>query len=315
VVPDAPSFARATLGPAARRFGFTFTPDSHSFITTDPDGFLRVWNARSVQPTEKLSELGSNHWGVALSPDGRWLAAGNTSGKVTIWDWTARRAVTNFTVPYEWHGRLRFSRSGHFLFAVNFNNEWMASTRIWHTGDWEDVALTGNQFAGLWSVDLSPDDRLLAAGYANGAVKLFRFPSGHHETTFTNHQKQVMGVLFSPDGRELVSTSFDGTARLWDVFARRKLADLLGHNDMVFGLALSPDGRRLATGGDSARLWDLVAQRELLSLQGEGQLFIHLTFSPDGNTLAAVSFDGIANLWRAPSWAEIEAAEKGKTAP
>jgi hypothetical protein len=31
--------------------------------------------------------------------------------------------------------------------------------------------------------------------------------------------------------------------------------------------------------------------------------------------LAAVSFDGIAHLWRAPSWAEIEAAEKGQTAP
>jgi len=82
---------------------------------------------------------------------------------------------------------------------------------------------------------------------------------------------------------------------------------------------LSPDSRRLATGGGSpknaVKLWDLAAHRELLSLQGEGQAFIHLTFSPDGNTLAAVSFDGIAHLWRAPSWAEIEAAEKGQAAP
>ena len=125
--------------------------------------------------------MGSNHWGVALSPDGRWLAAGKTSGILTIWDWTARRAVTNFTVPCEWYGKLGFSRSGNFLFAVAFNNEWVTSTRIWQTGDWKEVALTGNQFAGLLSVDLSPDDRLLAAGYANGAVKLFRFPSGQHE--------------------------------------------------------------------------------------------------------------------------------------
>ena len=60
------------------------------------------------------------------------------------------------------------------------------------------------------------------------------------------------------------------------------------------------------------KLWDLVAHRELLSLQGEGQYFMHLTFSPDGNTLVAVSLDGIAHLWRAPSWEEIEAAEKNK---
>jgi WD40 repeat protein len=268
---------------------------------------------------EDLPALGSNHWGVALSPDGRWLAAGKTSGILTIWDWTTRLPVTNFTVPCEFCGNLRFSYSGNFLFAAAFNNEWVATTRIWQTGDWKEVALTANQSAGLWSADLSPDDRLLAAGYQNGEVKLFRFPSGQYETTFTKLPAQVSGVLFSPDSRRLVSTSWDSSARIWDVFARRELARLPGHLGMVWSPALSPDGRRLATGGqsprDAVKLWDLVAHRELLTLQGEGQYFPHLTFSPDGNALAAVSFDGIAHLWRAPSWAEIEAAEKRQTAP
>ena len=35
-----------------------------------------------------------------------------------------------------------------------------------------------------------------------------------------------------------------------------------------------------------------------------------LRFSPDGNTLAATALGGMAHLWRAPSWEEIEAAEK-----
>ncbi|MEK7676532.1 MAG: WD40 repeat domain-containing protein [Verrucomicrobiota bacterium] len=317
---EAPHFAPKTLDPrAARRLGFAFTPDSRSFITTHRDGSLTLWDARSVRVMENLPVLGSSHWGVALSPNGRWLAAGKTSGELTIWDWTARRVVTNFTVPCEYVGLLRFSRSGNFLFAVAANNEWVTSTRIWKTSDWEEIALRENQFAGLWSVDLSPDDRLLAAGYANGAVRLFRFQSGQHETTFTNHQAAVIGVLFSPDGRGLFSTSFDRSARLWDVFARRELATLRGHFGMVLSAALSPDGRRAATGGsspgDAVKLWDLVAHRELLSLQGEGQYFQHLTFSPDGNMLAAVSLDGIAHLWRAPSWAEIVAAEKRQGAP
>jgi hypothetical protein len=44
-------------------------------------------------------------------------------------------------------------------------------------------------------------------------------------------------------------------------------------------------------------------------------LFSPVAFSPDGSTLMAMSFAGIAHLWRAPSWAEIEAAEKGHVAP
>jgi WD40 repeat protein len=75
----------------------------------------------------------------------------------------------------------------------------------------------------------------------------------------------------------------------------------------------------LATGGtnvrDAVRLWDCAAHRELLSLQGVGLFFADVAFSPDGNTLAATALSGTANLWRAPSWEEIEAAEKGKVAP
>ena len=128
-----------------------------------------------------------------------------------------------------------------------------------------------------------------------------------------------MEVRFSRDGRVLFSVGFDSSVRLWDVLARRELATLRGHFGMVCSAAASPDGRRVATGGsgrrDAVKLWDLVTHRELLNLQGEGKFFPHLTFSPDGNTLAAVSLNGIAHLWRAPSWAEIETAERKQKAP
>jgi WD40 repeat protein len=97
------------------------------------------------------------------------------------------------------------------------------------------------------------------------------------------------------------------------------LASLPGHSGFVWGAAFSPDNRRLATGGTSAqeavKLWDLATHRELLTLQGEGELFAHIAFSPDASTLMVTSFVGIAHLWRAPSWAEIEAAEKGQVTP
>jgi WD40 repeat protein len=258
--------------------------------------------------------LGSNLWGVALSPDGRWLAVGDAAQKVSIWDWTARRAVTNLALPFEWFGHLHFSRSGNYLLARVIFQEVVVQARIWRTGDWREIPLTKRQSERLWSLDLSPDDRLLAIGCANGAVKLWRFPTGECEATFTNHAAGVYDMRFSPDGRLLVSSSQDNSVRLYDVLARRQAAELRGHFQTVWGVALSPDGRRLATGGNSSRdgvrLWDLETHRELLALPAKGNFFMHVTFSPDGNTLAATTMHGVANLWRAPSWAEIQTAEK-----
>ena len=78
-------------------------------------------------------------------------------------------------------------------------------------------------------------------------------------------------------------------------------------------LGFSPDGRRLITSGpwsrDAVKLWDLEIGRELAALTGEPGIYYGVGFSPDGKTLYAGSFSGTLLLWRAPSFADIEAAE------
>lgn len=314
---DAPTFARETQGAAARRFGFVFTPDSRSFIATDIDGSLALWDARSIRVTERLTALGSNHWGLALSPDGRWLATGNTAGKLTIWDWSTRREATNFAINAEWFGLLRFSRSGTFFFSTVVDNAYDGRTRIWRTGQWQEVTPATMRSANIWSADLSPDDQTLAVGYGDGSIQRIDFPNGKQRNVLSNHQGAVTGLLFTPDGRKLISSSFDRSTRIWEVSAGRESATL--HGLVGFAIALTPDGRRLATGGElpesAVKLWNPVTGREVLSLPGRGEFFGQVVFSPDGSLLAAISLSGIANLWRAPSWQEIEAADKADAVP
>ena len=52
------------------------------------------------------------------------------------------------------------------------------------------------------------------------------------------------------------------------------------------------------------------SHEKLLSLEGQGSLFEELAISPDGNVLAASNRRGVLHFWRAPSWEEIEAAER-----
>lgn len=310
-------FEEETLDPrVVRRFGVSFTPDSASFITLNRAGGLTLWDARSLQWREDLPTFGSNHWAVALSPDGCCLATGDFPDSITIWNWANRHAVTNFTArPANFFGRLSFSPNGHYLMAQFVPADLNTRYRIWRTAGWDEVPLTGDAFAGLWCLDIAPDDQLLAAGYRNGAVRLFQFPSRRLEANVTQHQAGVPRVRFSPDGRMLLSAGFDRSIRVWDVAARRQRRELLGHSAWVVGGDFSPDGKRLATGGisptDAVKLWDLNSGRELLSLQGEGCFFFDVGFSPDGNILTATSFGSVTHLWRAPSPEEIENASSG----
>jgi WD40 repeat protein/predicted Ser/Thr protein kinase len=301
-----------------RRFGLAFTPDGRHFITTDREGTLGVWETRSARCVDPLPALGSNHWGVALSPDGRWLAAGVTSGKVNLWDWKERHLVKTVEIPFEWFGDLRFSRSGHFLFGRTVRNDRTASVRIWRTNDWAIVPLGATQSANLYSVDLSRDDRLLATGYAHGYVRLGPFPSRERETTILNDVGAVTALVFSPDDRVLALATEKGDVRLWSMVAGQELPTRRGHL-AAYSAAFSPDGRRLATGGDLAkdavRLWDIATQREILTLQPEGETFFQVAWSSDESALVATGFTGVTHLWRAPSWEEIAAAERGKLAP
>jgi eukaryotic-like serine/threonine-protein kinase len=313
------AFASKTLDArAVRQCGLTFTPDPRSILATEPGGALARWDVRSWERVERLSALGSNHWAVALSPDGRWLATGDFPDRVTVRDWTNQQPVAKFTVPCEFWGLVYFSQSGHYLISFTFDNDYRASDRVWRTSDWTEIPVTGPQMQGCWGIVLSPDDRLLAAGYTDGSVKLLRFPSLEVEAALPKYSVAMGGIAFSPDGRRLATTSGDnGSTQLWDVPTLRQVASLRGHFSWTFGMAFSPDGQRLATGGTGARdaviLWDLVAQRELLSLPAEGKYFMCVGFSPDGNTLAAVSLSGSAHLWHAPPWEEIEAAENRQT--
>jgi WD40 repeat protein len=85
----------------------------------------------------------------------------------------------------------------------------------------------------------------------------------------------------------------------------------------VTSMTFSPDGKRLVTGfrtgGDlqpALRVWDYKIERVVLSLYSHGNWSSWTEFSPDGNTLVTAGWFGTVDLYHAPSWEEIEAAEK-----
>jgi WD40 repeat protein len=268
-----------------------------------------------MQKVEDLPVLGTNNWAVALSPDGHWLVTGKTSGRMEVWDWTARRLVaSNLVLPVWWAGQLRFSRTGRYLLATSTANNFDTDLKIWAAPAWTEVSAgQAHGSAVILAPDLSPDDRLLAVGSFDPTVQVSQFPSGRPFTSLTN----VAGchwACFSPDRPLLALGLIGGAVAIWDVAHGRPFCEPLpGHRLDTWAVAFSPDGRRLLTAGrnpqDAVKVWDVATQSEMLVLPAEGQIFCNVGFSPDGNILFATSLGGVAHFWRAPSWAEIAAAE------
>jgi len=116
-------------------------------------------------------------------------------------------------------------------------------------------------------------------------------------------------LSFSPDSRLVAASSYLGFARVWDASTWQEVVTLDGFLNGASATAFSPDGTRLVVAGsgkDALRIWDTRNWLETLTLAGEGA---DSSFSPDGNALGLLTSSGRLQVWRAPSWREINAVE------
>jgi WD40 repeat protein len=257
---------------------------------------------------EQVPGLGTDVSTVNYSPDGTLLVSSSRSGKIRVWSCAERRLLRELGDPNAPIHPVGFRADGTRLLTVDETGKaiW------WDTLTWQAVrTFVVGPFS---SAAVSKDGRLGAVGATTGAVRWFNAETGELLATTTNaHRHPVSGIAFCADGSRAASVGEDGTVAIWDPSSFQLVAPFKGHMLGAHGVAFSPDGRRLATGGgssDAVKLWDLSTFRELTALPGQGSIFRFVAFSPDGRWLAAEDWEGKLHLWRTPSWAEIEAAEK-----
>jgi WD40 repeat protein len=282
------------------------TTNGQSVLTIDRQGQAARWHGDDFQEKQPLLELGTNVFGACFSEDGRLLACGSHTGLVQVVDLLERTVVRSWKVGTNRVKPWRFLRHGQELITRHPSD---GTASVWD--------LSTGQLMQSWRYPsyafgraISPDERLfIHLGY--GGI-LGDLATGS-QTNLNLDIRQARDAAFSPDGTILAAASWLGFARLWEFPTLREIRTLGGVLINYNSLAFSPDGARLATAGsgqEAMKLWDLQSGLELLTLEGRGSLFEQTAFSPDGNLLGSMNRQGILHLWRAPSWAEIEAAER-----
>lgn len=152
-------------------------------------------------------------------------------------------------------------------------------------------------------VALSPDNTRLAAGSADGLVRVWPWRQGGppaEPVVLRGHRGEALSPKFSPDGRRLAVPGTDATIRIWDLSGGDARIALTGHDGAVWNVAYSPDGRLLASAGrdGTVRLWNPDGTGSPRVLRGHEGEVTTVAFSPDGRTLASAGHDAVIRLRR-----------------
>lgn len=156
---------------------------------------------------------------------------------------------------------------------------------------------------GVYSLALSPDERVLASSGDDCTIRLWNMIMGESLGVLVEHTHRVRSIAFSPDGCILASGSDDGIVRLWDVQRGQYIKMLQGHMDRVWSVAFSPDGHTLASGSNDStiRLWEMATYTHLDTLQGHSGWVWSVAFNAEGTLLASGSEDHTVRLWELKS--------------
>lgn len=232
---------------------------------------------------------------VAWSPDGRWLATGESVwGKVRLWD-----IGPSF-------------QSGHTIGRT----EHLAPDNRTITGDDVPTVLLDEQRGSIHCLDWSPDGRRLAAG--GQRLKVWDVET-HAEPFAGPGDAEVFRVAWSHDGKRLATLDKDGGVTLWDMQAGRvqrrlacKKAEVQWNTPVSLAWGTKDEWLALSHADETTTSWDPATGKELRTLAGEARAWTrdgrrYLTWTgvfdgADGKRLverAADPFSAQTSAWSA----------------
>lgn len=272
--------------------------------------------------TEDVHNLGSPIDAVALSPDGKLMATGDRSGRVTVMN-----AAT---------GEEQFSaKHGQYVYAVTFSPDSRMLATASSDGKIRLITLPGGELRetlvghedGVLDVAFSPDGKQLVSASYDDTARVWDTNTGKVVAKLAGHSWWVWSARFAPDGDEIVTASQDSSAIVWRRSKEetyKPIAQFTDHKGPVYCAVFSPDGASVASGGYdmTIRVWrprsvgaiDIASRIDASSDSTSGAAVLtghtgpvrSLAFGPDSSLLLSGSHDNSLRLWDLENDREIK---------
>ncbi len=184
-------------------------------------------DTQDPHPARKRARALTTPWrsrkiSIAVSPDGRWAAAGSWNDPgVYVWDLPRRRferVLPRGDTVADGHTLPAFSPDGRWL-VVNSAVEAASGYYFWEVGTWKRGPYIPRPTVAGWGEPIfSPDGALIALSVAANQVRLYEMATGRTIAHLTTLEALAPAPLaFSPDGTRLIASTNRQTALIWDL--------------------------------------------------------------------------------------------------
>jgi len=276
------------------------TPDGKTVVGGGVGG-IRVFDAATLR---QRAIFGYGAGGLALTRDGKTLAAACYDGSVHLYDMTADPPKAGAVLPAASAAlyAVAFTPNGKMLAAGGADNV----VHVWDVpppADGKAKIKLGVHTKPISAVHFAPDNKTLLTGSYDETVRVWDVSGdvARERPMLPGHPKGAGCLALAGEGRLLAVGCGDGTIRLWTL-GTEKAAErgaLKGHGSWVYSLAFSNTGHTLASAGsdNAARLWDVVTGKERATLEGHIGPITGLAYAPNNQWLATGSSDGTVRVW------------------
>ncbi|XP_049645747.1 WD repeat-containing protein 1 isoform X1 [Suncus etruscus] len=197
------------------------------------------------------------------APSGFYIASGDVSGKLRIWDTTQKEHLLKYEYqPFA--GKIKdiaWTEDSKRIAVVGEGREKFGAVFLWDSGS-SVGEITGHNKV-INSVDIKQSRPYrLATGSDDNCAAFFEGPPFKFKFTIGDHSRFVNCVRFSPDGNRFATASADGQIFIYDGKTGEKVGALGGskaHDGGIYAVSWSPDSNQLlsASGDKTAKLWDV----------------------------------------------------------